>query len=240
MNRAIRLTDKGIRAMLTRLSKHEDELMEYHLWTAFAGALAEEGCLAPAFASIVAAGANIFCLHYMAPFSHIKPDDLIQVDVGAVADGLCADISRAFPASGHFTPLQLSVYGMVRHCQETAFKAIRPGVSLKEVNEQCRQTAQDELTAAGIMKEGEAIAEYFWHSVSHHLGFDVHDTGSRESILQPGMVVTVEPGIYIPALNVGLRLEDDVMVTEDGCVVLSQDIPREAAEIEALMAEYSV
>ena len=166
--------------------------------------------------------------------------DLIQIDVGAHADGVCADISRAFPASGRFTPLQRSIYEMVRHCQETAFKTIRPGVSLKEVNEQCRLTAQDELTAAGIMKEGEAIADYFWHSVSHHLGFDVHDTGSRESILRPGMVVTVEPGIYIPSLNVGMRLEDDVLVTEDGCLILSQDIPREAAEIEAMMAQFQV
>ena len=240
MRRAIRLTDNGIRAMLSRLAGHETGLMEYHLWSAFASALAEEGCLSTAFASIVAAGKNLFCLHYMTPYAPIGPDDLIQIDVGAHADGVCADISRAFPASGRFTPLQRSIYEMVRHCQETAFKTIRPGVSLKEVNEQCRLTAQDELTAAGIMKEGEAIADYFWHSVSHHLGFDVHDTGSRESILRPGMVVTVEPGIYIPSLNVGMRLEDDVLVTEDGCLILSQDIPREAAEIEAMMAQFQV
>jgi Xaa-Pro aminopeptidase len=239
MRRAIRLTDNGIRAMLSRLAQREPGLMEYHLWSAFAAALAEEGCLATAFASIVASGKNLFCLHYMTPYAPIGPDDLIQIDVGAVADGVCADISRAFPANGRFTPLQRSVYEMVRHCQETAFRTIRPGISLKEVNEQCRLTAQKELTAAGIMKEGEAIADYFWHSVSHHLGFDVHDTGSRESILRPGMVVTVEPGIYIPALNVGMRLEDDVLVTEDGCLNLSQDIPREAEEIEALMAGWA-
>jgi Xaa-Pro aminopeptidase len=233
MQKAITLTGAGIRAMLQRL---EPGLMEYQLWAEFAGVLAEAGCLSPAFPSIVASGRNLFCLHYMKPFSQIGDGDLVQIDVGAITGSLCADISRVLPASGRFTSQQKELYQIVRQCQETAFTVIRPGTTLAAINEACRKTACQGLTAAGMMKPDEAIADYFWHNVSHHLGLDVHDVANREATLQPGMVLTVEPGIYIPAINIGMRIEDDVLVTEDGCRNLSQEIPRECAQIEAIMA----
>ncbi|MEA4889714.1 MAG: aminopeptidase P N-terminal domain-containing protein [Clostridiaceae bacterium] len=233
MSLAIDLTGKGIAAMARRL---QPNIMEYQLWAEFNRTLADEGCLTPAFSTIVAAGANIFCLHYMLPTAQIRDGDLVQVDVGAVAGGLCADISRVYPANGHFTADQLVIYNLVRRCQETAFAAIRPGVTLASINEQCRAVTREGLMSAGIMKENETAADYFWHNVSHHLGFDVHDPAERETLLKPGMVLTVEPGIYVPNLGVGLRLEDDVLVTESGCVNLSAAIPRESWEIEALMA----
>ncbi len=232
LGKAIDLTGKGIAAMLRRL---RPGLMEYHLWSAFSSVLADEGCLSPAFASIVASGKNIFCLHYMTPYAPINAGDLVQVDVGAIVGGLCADISRVFPASGRFSPRQRQVYDIVRRCQETAFATIRPGITLAAINEACRETARQGLTEAGFMREDEAVTDYFWHNVSHHLGLDVHDVSDRSAALEPGMVLTVEPGVYMPAINIGMRIEDDVMVTEDGCRVLSQAIPREAWEIEALM-----
>ncbi|MDD4744061.1 MAG: M24 family metallopeptidase, partial [Eubacteriales bacterium] len=234
LDRAIALTDRGIRAMLRRL---EPGQMEYEVWAEFDHALAKEGCLNPAFASIVASGKNIFCLHYMQPYDRIQDGDLVQVDVGAWVGGLCADISRVFPANGRFTASQAALYEVVRQCQETAFATIQPGSTLAAVNEACRQTARRGLLDAGLMQPDEAITDYFWHNVSHHLGLDVHDVANREALLQPGMVLTVEPGIYMPARKMGMRIEDDVVVTKDGCRVLSRQILREAAEIEALMAE---
>jgi len=234
LDRAIELTDRGIRAMLRRL---EPGQMEYEVWAEFDHALAKEGCLSPAFASIVASGKNIFCLHYMQPYGRIQDGDLVQVDVGAWVGGLCADISRVFPANGRFTASQAALYDVVRQCQETAFATIQPGTTLAAVNEACRQTARQGLLKAGLMQPDEAITDYFWHNVSHHLGLDVHDVANREALLLPGMVLTVEPGIYIPARNMGMRIEDDVVVTKNGCRVLSHQILREAAEIEDLMAE---
>ncbi|MDW7658821.1 MAG: aminopeptidase P N-terminal domain-containing protein [Bacillota bacterium] len=233
MQKAIALTGTGIRAMLRRM---EPGLMEYQLWAEFAGVLAEAGCLSPAFPSIVASGKNLFCLHYMKPFSQIEDGDLVQIDVGAITGSLCADISRVIPANGRFSERQKELYQIVRQCQETAFAVIRPGTTLAAINEACRKTAYQGLTAAGMMKPGEAITDYFWHNVSHHLGLDVHDVANRETTLQPGMVLTVEPGIYIPTINIGMRIEDDVLVTEEGCRNLSQAIPREYAEIEAIMS----
>lgn len=232
LREAIALTGRGIEAMQTIL---KPGLMEYQLWAAFQNAIAMEGCLTPAFASIVATGDNAFCLHYTKPRSRIMNGDLVQIDVGAIVGGLCGDISRTFPANGRFTPRQLAIYELVRACQEAAFAAIKPGVRMSEVNERCRTVARAGLIELGIMTEDGQVSDYFWHGTSHQLGLDVHDTANREALLQPGMVLTVEPGIYVPEWQVGLRIEDDVLVTEDGCLNLSQDIPREAAEIEAAL-----
>lgn len=232
MREAIALTGRGCAAMLDVL---RPGLMEYHLWSAFQHTLASEGCLTPAFASIVASGENAFCLHYMTPRARINDGDLVQIDVGAIVGGLCADISRSYPASGKFTPRQRSVYELVRSCQEAAFETIRPGIRLSEVNDRCKEVARQGLVELGVMTDDGQVSDYYWHGTSHQLGLDVHDTASREALLQPGMVLTVEPGIYIPEWQVGLRIEDDVLVTENGCLNLSQAIPREAAEIEAAL-----
>lgn len=229
---AIALTGRGIEALMRQVAPGR---MEYELWSHFHHALALEGCLSPAFPPIVASGANSLCLHYMTPDSEIKAGDLIQIDVGATAGGLCADISRVFPANGRFSPRQLAVYQLVRSCQEEAFAAIRPGVTLKEINDRCREVARIGLTDLEVIKGDDTVSNYFWHGVCHHLGLDVHDTADRDAQLMPGMVLTVEPGLYITGWGFGIRLEDDVLVTENGCTVLSWAIPREAAEIEAAL-----
>lgn len=229
LREAINLTGRGIKAMLEML---EPGKMEYHLVSAFEYTLAMEGCPAPAFASIVASGENAFCLHYMNPRSEIRDGDLVQIDVGAIAGGLCADISRAFPSNGRFSPRQLAIYQEVRKCQEVAFATIKPGIKLSDINDRCKESAREGLTELGILAENAQVSDYYWHGVSHHLGLDVHDVSNREALLQPGMVLTVEPGIYVPEWQVGLRIEDDVLVTENGCHILSQSIPREASEIE--------
>jgi len=229
---AIALTGRGIHAMLGNL---RPGMREYQLCSHFQHALAMEGCLIPAFPSIVASGANAFCLHYTKLDSEIRTGDLVQVDVGAFAGGLSADISRVLPANGRFNPRQMAIYRLVRECLDAALAAIRPGVRLKDINERFREVAAAGLTALGIAQPDGSVSDYCWHGIVHHLGMDVHDIANREALLQPGMVLAVEPGIYVPEWQVGIRIEDDVLVTEDGCEVLSRAIPREAWEIEAAL-----
>ncbi|MDD2533881.1 MAG: aminopeptidase P N-terminal domain-containing protein [Eubacteriales bacterium] len=229
---AANLTGEGILAMMKAC---RPGAFEYHLWSEFQYTLSQAGCLEPAFESIVASGKNALCLHYMTPMERIADGDLVQLDVGAVVGGLCADISRALPANGRFSPQQRAIYDLVRACQETAFATIKPGIRIAEINDACQATAREGLLAQGLLQTDQPVKEYFWHGVSHHMGLDVHDVSNKESLLKPGMVLTVEPGIYIPEWGFGMRLEDDVVVTDEGCRLLSAGIPREADEIEALM-----
>ena len=229
---AAMLTGEGILAILRAC---RPGLKEYHLWSEFQYTLSQAGCLEPAFSSIIAAGENSLCLHYMNPRATIQAGDLIQLDVGATYGGLCADISRALPASGRFSDRQRAIYNLVRQCQEKAFATIRPGIRLTQINEACQEVAREGLTALGLLQPDQPVKDYFWHGVSHHLGLDVHDVSNKEALLKPGMVLTVEPGVYVSEWGFGMRLEDDVVVTEDGCQVISAAIPREADEIEALM-----
>jgi Xaa-Pro aminopeptidase len=232
---AITLTQDGLESIMRAIRPGR---FEYEVWGAFQQTLVQAGCLAPAFPSIVATGENAFCLHYMTPMSRIDENDLVLIDVGAAVGGLNADISRVYPASGRFSDRQKMIYELVRACQETAFRSIRPGVLIREVNEACKDTAKKGLVQLGILSEDGSATEHYWHGVSHHLGLDVHDPADREMALAPGMVLTVEPGVYVPDWHVGIRIEDDVLVTADGCVNLSKQIPREIAEIEALIASF--
>ena len=234
IRKAAELTGRGIEAIYRKIVPG---MTEYQAEAEFKYVLAMEGAGEPAFDPIVAAGKNFNYLHYPQLTAVIGQDDLVLLDLGARWNGLCADISRVFPASGKFTEKQKSVYRAVRECQETAFSMLRPGVYIKDVNIACRNKAAEMLTELGVLYRIEDITDYYWHNVSHHLGLDVHDIISRERVLEAGMVVTVEPGIYIPEWNIGLRIEDDVLITEDGCEILSAGVPREAEEIEALIAE---
>lgn len=229
---AAMLTGEGILAMMRAC---RPGCKEYHLWSEFQYTLSQAGCLEPAFDSIVAAGENALCLHYMNPTATIQDGDLIQLDVGAIVGGLCADISRALPANGKFSERQRLIYELVRRCEDMAFSTIKPGIRLSEINDACHAVAREGLIRLGILQPEQPVKEYFWHGVSHHLGLDVHDPSHKDALLKPGMVLTVEPGIYVPEWRLGMRIEDDVVVTEDGCHLLSAGIPREADEIEALM-----
>ncbi len=235
IRRAVELTHEGCEAIMKSI---RPGAFEYQVWGAFQRALDEHGCLTTAFPSIVATGENAFCLHYMTPFSQIADGDLVLVDVGATVGGLNADISRVYPATGRFSDRQRQIYQLVRECQETAFAAIQPGLQIKEINEACKETARKGLVALGILPEDGSASDYYWHNVSHHLGLDVHDPADREAPLVPGMVLTVEPGVYVPEWGVGIRIEDDVVVTDRGCELLSPQIPREFWEIEDLMGRF--
>ena len=150
----------------------------------------------------------------------------------------CADITRTIPASGKFTEKQKTFYNIVLKSQLAAIEATKPGVNFMYPYEVALNIIQKELEKIGFVKEGDtqAVRRYMKHTISHHLGLDVHDVGNRRANLEPGMIITIEPGLYIPEYNFGIRIEDDVLVTETGCEVLSH-APKTVEDIEKIMKE---
>ncbi len=234
IKKAIEATNEGI--MKIYKSAHPG-IAEYELATEYAGVLGRLGLGEPSFDSIVATGQNFNYLHYPDLNSIIMEGDMILLDVGASYGGLCSDISRAFPVDGKFSKKQKIVYDIVLECQKLAFSLIKPGTYIKDINAACMQLAGESLIAAGVLNKIEEVNQYYWHNVSHHLGLDVHDICGRDVCLEEGMVLTVEPGVYVPEWNIGLRIEDDVWINADGCEIISNCVPREIDEIEAILAQ---
>ncbi len=195
------------------------------------------GCAREAYAPIVGAGFNSTVLHYSALNSEIKDGDLVVMDVGGEYGGYAADITRTVPANGKFTPRQREIYDIVLGAQNAAMAAVKPGAVLYGAKGSLQAIVTDYINTHGQDKEGHPLGRYYPHGVSHHLGLDVHDPGDRNRPLEAGMVVTVEPGIYIPEENLGVRIEDDVLVTKDGYRLLTARLPRTADEIEKTVAE---
>ena len=181
------------------------------------------------FPSIVGSGPNSVVLHYNANTRRMQPGELVVCDVGAEYRRYTADVTRTFPVSGKFTPRQREIYQIVLRAQNEAMKAVRPGATLRQVH----------AVAARVIREA-GHGSRFFHGTSHWIGLDVHDVGAYDRPLEPGMILSVEPGIYIAEENLGVRIEDDVLVTEDGFKNLSEACPRDPDAIEALMAERGV
>jgi Xaa-Pro aminopeptidase len=158
----------------------------------------------------------------------------VVVDIGAEFGYLTADITRTFPAGGTFTPRQKALYDLVLGARDAAVAAVRPGISISELGRVVRSYLQEH---SGDLCGPESCGRYFVHGLSHWLGMDVHDVGPGSALLAPGMVLTIEPGLYIPDEALGIRIEDDVLVTETGCEVLTDALPRTTEAIEAAMEE---
>ena len=176
-------------------------------------------------------------LHYSGLNDLIKDGDVVVIDVGGEYGGYTADITRTLPANGKFTARQREIYDIVLGAQNAALAAVKPGVRMYGGPGSLQQIVIDYFSTHGHDREGHTLSRYYIHGVSHHLGLDVHDPGSRERPLEPGMVITVEPGIYIPEENLGVRIEDDVLVTNDGYKLLTARLPHNADEVEKAMAE---
>lgn len=229
--------DLSIDAHLDAMRQMRPGLFEYQIATRMKEIHEWGGCEREAYSPIVGAGFNSTVLHYSALDSEIKDGDVVVIDVGGEYGGYAADITRTLPANGKFTPRQREIYDIVLGAQNAAIDAIKPGAQLYGDKNSLQQVAADYINTHGRDKEGRTLGRYFIHGVSHHLGLDVHDPGDRTRPLEPGMVVTVEPGIYIPEENLGVRIEDDILVTKDGHQILTARLPRGADEIEKIMAE---
>ena len=233
-------------------------MYEYQLEAELQYTFMRHGSRAPAYASIVAAGRNACILHYTENSSQIRDGDLVLIDAGCELDCYASDITRTFPANGRFSPEQRAIYDIVLKSQAAAFAVIGPGRDWNEAHDATVRVITQGLLELGLLSGelDELIANgsyrpFYMHRAGHWLGMDVHDVGEYRvggewRVLEPGMVMTVEPGIYIAVDNqdvpakwrgIGIRIEDDVLVTRDGHQVLTGKVPREADEIEALMAQ---
>ncbi|EIK94492.1 peptidase M24 [Pseudomonas sp. M47T1] len=216
------------------------------------------GAKMPAYGSIVAAGRNSCILHYQQNDAVLRDGDLVLIDAGCEIDCYASDITRTFPVSGKFSPEQKAIYELVLKSQEAAFAAIGPNRHWNEAHEATVRVITQGLVALGLLQGevselivSEAYRAFYMHRAGHWLGMDVHDVGDYRvggewRVLEPGMSLTVEPGIYISPDNlnvakkwrgIGVRIEDDVVVTRTGCDILTRDVPKTVAEIEALMAQ---
>ena len=190
-----------------------------------------------AFEPIVAFDKNAVTLHYTKLTSAIKSGGLILIDTGAEYNLYAGDITRVFPVNGKFNDKQKAVYNEVLGVKNNITELIKPGTTINRLNEKADKLIAKSLVKLGLLTENEAskkenVKKYFPHGLSHFVGLDVHDSGSKKTILQPNMVLTCEPGIYIPEWHIGIRLEDDLLITENGNINLSEDIPIKADEIE--------
>ena len=234
LREAIDLTDKGLRRVLATLAPGQ---MEYQAQAEFEYAIRYNGAEDKAFQTIAGSGLNGCMLHYNTNHCRMEAGTLLLLDLGARVKGYNADITRTYPVSGTYSPRQKAVYDVVLRANQAVAEAARPGLTLKQLNEVCKQTLAEGLMALGKIDSPEQIGTYYMHGVSHHLGLDTHDVSAHdETPLAPGMVITNEPGLYIDEEQIGIRIEDDLLITADGCEVLSQALPRTTEEIEALMA----
>ncbi|MCY6355566.1 aminopeptidase P family protein [Clostridium sp. ZS2-4] len=232
IRKAISITKRGIEKMMENAKPN---MMEYEIEAYFDYILTSEGVTDKAFKTIAAAGKNGTVLHYSQNNSKCGENDLILFDLGAQKNYYNADISRTFPVSGKFTERQKQVYNVVLKTNEEIIKAVKPGMPFTELNEIAKKVLAEGCKELGIIKEDSELSKYYFHSISHYLGLDTHDVGDRSEILKPGMILTNEPGLYIPEEEIGIRIEDDLLVTEDGCENLSKDIIKTVEEIEAFM-----
>ena len=234
IRRAAQITSDGVTVMM---QKARQGMMEYEIEAHFLYTLMKNGVRQAAFPSIIAAGANAATLHYGANNTRVKDGDLVLCDVGAQVNWYSADLTRTFPVSGVFTERQKQLYNIVLEGQKKVIAAVKPGAAFASLNETLRAHYAKELKRIGLIKKKEEVSRYYYHGVSHLLGLETHDAGrGAEGGLKPGMVLTVEPGLYIAEENIGIRIEDDVLVTESGCEVLSDGLAKTVEEIEALMA----
>ena len=232
---AIKVTGEALNHVLKTL---KPGMMEYQVQAEFEYKVKSLGADGMAFPSIAGSGINGTMLHYETNHDVCKENTLILLDLGARVKGYNADITRTYPVSGRFTDRQKQFYNIVLKANQTVALEARPGVTLKDLNDICKKVLAEGLIELGLIEKEEEVGKYYMHGVSHHLGIDVHDvTVPEKAKLTPGMIITNEPGLYIDEEEIGIRVEDDLLITEDGCVVLSQDIVRTVEEIEAKMKD---
>jgi Xaa-Pro aminopeptidase len=231
LRRAIEITADALRVAMARATPGT---WEYEIEAAIEYTFHSKGAERVGFTSIIGSGPNSTALHYDKSRRRTEAGDLVVMDIGADFGYYTADVTRTMPVSGKFTARQRALYDLVLGAQQAAIEAVRPGMDLLKLDEIAREYMRKN---SGRLCAPRMCDEYFVHGIGHWLGMDVHDPAEINTPFAPGMVLTVEPGIYIPAEAIGIRIEDDVLVTSTGYEVLSAGAPRTAAEVEQAMAE---
>lgn len=232
MEVAQRITKAGILAMM---KSSRPGMYEYQYKAEFDYALAQENGVVAPF-SIISAGKNNFCIHYDSFTGQAMDGDMILNDVGARWDYEVTDVSRGWPCNGKFSHKQRLLYECAYRTSEYMFQNLKPGIPMKEVDAMIRKYNFEQLKEAGICKSYDEIGTYMWHGGAHHVGLDVHDLVDVEgAVTAPGMVFCIDVGIYHEEWGIGFRLEDNCLITGNGCRNLSKDVPRTVEEIENVM-----
>jgi Xaa-Pro aminopeptidase len=243
IQQAINITDKGFRRVLDFV---KPGVWEYEIEAEFVNEFIKNRSKGFAYSPIIASGRNSNVLHYTQNNSKCQSGDLILIDVGAEYGNYASDMTRTIPVSGKFTPRQRKVYDAVRKIGEESMQLLVPGTLIKEYNQEVGKIMSSALIDLGLLdkkdlnikdKKNPAYKKYYMHGTSHHLGLDTHDYGLIEEPIEPNMVLSVEPGIYIPEESFGIRIEEDIVVQEKGGPInLTKNIPKDPDEIEFLMS----
>jgi Xaa-Pro aminopeptidase len=232
LKKSIEITKHGLNRIMKELPNRDNE---HQIEADFNHEISLRGARGVAFDTILASGSNGCILHYEDNNSDLHNGDLLLCDLGALKTEYGADISRTYPINGVFTARQKEIYNIVLKCNKECIDFVKPGVTLREVHKKSLDVLAEECMKIGLISEVSHITKYYYHSVSHFLGLDTHDVGVSNIKLKPGMVITIEPGLYIKEEQIGIRIEDDILVTEDGSENLSKDIIKEVEEIESYM-----
>lgn len=189
----------------------------------------------PSFDTIAASGKNGTILHYVDNNNIINDNDLILFDLGVKYNNYCSDVSRTYPANGKFTERQKTIYEIVLKANKETIEWLTPGKTIKEFNDFGKNILINGLKEIGLIKEDNEISKYYYHSLGHYLGLDVHDVGLYDQVIPEGAIITVEPGLYIAEESIGIRIEDDILVSSKGNINLTKQIIKEVSDIENFM-----
>ena len=234
IQQAVDITNQALQHVMTNLKpgmKEYQAQADYEYMVHYLGA---EG---PSFQTIAGSGKNGCMLHYETNRETCQDGSLLLLDLGTRWQGYCSDITRTYPVNGKFTDRQRQVYEIVLRANQEVAAQAKPGMTTRELNDICKKVLAAGCMELGLIEKEEEIGKYYMHGVSHHLGIDVHDVTVEGMKLAPGSVITDEPGLYIDEWEIGIRIEDDLLITEDGCEILSAGIIKEPDEIEAFMAK---
>ncbi|GAA0779633.1 aminopeptidase P family protein [Clostridium subterminale] len=234
IKKAIDITYDGIKEIW---SNAKPGMKEYEIEAYFNYILKKNGVKDFAFPTIAATGKNATILHYVDNNTKTEDGELMLLDLGAQYKYYNGDISRTFPINGKFTERQKEVYNIVLEANETVMKAVKPGATTGELQDITKRVLAEGCKRIGLIKEDSELNKYYYHGVAHPLGLDTHDVGPRNVELKPGMIITDEPGLYIEEEGIGIRIEDDILVTEDGYINLSAHIIKSVKDIEAFMSK---
>ncbi len=234
----IKLTQKAVDitkdAIENMMKKSKEGLYEYEIEANYNYILGING-VTTSFDTIAASGENAVILHYISNNSKTKKDDLILCDLGVRYKEYNSDITRTFPVNGKFTDRQKEIYKVVLDANKEVIKNSKPGSTLEDLNEIAKEVLYKGCKNLGLLEKKEELSKYYYHSVSHFLGLDVHDVGGKKINLEKGMLITVEPGLYIEEEGIGIRIEDNILITKDKPQNLSKEIIKEIEDIEKLM-----
>jgi Xaa-Pro aminopeptidase len=261
-----RAADIAAEAHVAAMKAVRDGMKEYEVEALIEAVFRRHGSAGPSYTSIIGSGANATVLHYITNMGTLKDGDLLLVDAGAEYKGYASDITRTFPINGKFTPAQRDIYDLVLETQMSCIDMVRPGVRLEDLKTHSIEILTEGMVRLGLLKgdptkliEEKKYMQFYMHNLGHYLGIDVHDAGryyfnGESRPAEVGMVMTIEPGLYISPdttripegfnqdvpekyLGIGVRIEDDVLVTENGARVLTNKVPKDPGEIEGVMAK---